>query len=204
MKATPTTPSTEATIDLMYQQGVDQENVKALCYRGEGWPGRFTITDRSGVDKKLLTYGDSWHFLQKYRPFRCKLCPDGLGELADISCGDAWHRFSEENENPGLSLVLTRTKNGQDVLDRAKKAGYLSLEKSSSKSVIKAQGLVERRKEIFGRQLAMKVLLIPTTKYRGFQLFKAWMKNSFVNKIKSILGTMRRLLKRGLWHKNRL
>jgi coenzyme F420 hydrogenase subunit beta len=71
-------------------------------------------------------------------------------------------------------------------------------------NVVAGQGLVRRRQEIFGRLLAMRLLLIPTPEFAGFSLFKAWMKNPIATQIKTVLGTLRRLLQRGLWHRNPL
>ncbi len=197
-------PSVRGTLDLLEKMNVQTGSISQLSYRGDGWPGGFSITGQNGKKIKLLSYMESWGFLQKYRSFRCHLCPDGLGEICDISCGDAWHRFDERVDVPGLSLAMVRTDIGQDIIKRAMAEGYLSLTLSTPEKVIEAQGLVERRKEVFGRQLAMKLLLIPSTKFYGFQLFRAWVMTPFIIKIRSILGTLRRLIQRGLWHRNSL
>ena len=60
-----------------------------------------------------MSYMESWGFLQRYRPYRCYLCPDGTGELADLSCGDPWYREILEDE-PGHSLVVVRTERGKE------------------------------------------------------------------------------------------
>lgn len=196
-------PSVRATLDLLQKLNIKKDSIRQLSYRGNGWPGGFSITNQNGDQRKLLSYIDSWHFLQKYRSFRCHLCPDGLGELCDISCGDAWHRYDARTPNPGLSILMVRSELGQDILNRAMASGYVSLTSSTPEKIIEAQGLVERRKEVFGRQLAMRLLMIPTTKFIGFSLFRAWLMTSPIVKGKTILGTLRRLLQRGLWHRNR-
>lgn len=195
-------PSVQASLDLLEKFKVNNKSITRLSYRGDGWPGGFTITDKDGIRRQLSDYMRSWHFLQKYRSFRCHICPDGLGELCDISCGDAWHRYNEKTENPGLSLAMVRTQRGEEILSRAMASGYLELIPSSPGNVIEAQGLVERRKVVFGRQLAMKILTIPTTRFIGFRLFKSWLQATPVVKLKSVLGTLRRLVQRGLWHHN--
>jgi coenzyme F420 hydrogenase subunit beta len=195
-------PCTQGTLDLLRQLDVWPEQVNELRYRGYGWPGNFTALYNNKVEKKSLTYKESWGKLAKYhRSFRCHLCPDGLGELADISCGDAWHRYSD-NGDPGLSLVMVRSKKGREILHGAVEAGYLHLEKSDSSKVLAAQGLPQRRKEAFGRLLAMKLLFIPTPNLVGFSLLKCWMENPLSIKLRTILGTLRRLVLRGLWHRN--
>lgn len=153
------TPSVKGTLDLLDEFNISLDNISSLKYRGDGWPGGFSVLSNEGNRKKLLGYMDCWHFLQKYRSFRCNLCPDGLGELADISCGDAWHRYSDDEEDVGRSLIIARSKHGKRILERAASAGYLKCIDASPSDVIRAQGFVGRRKEIFGRQLAMKLLL---------------------------------------------
>ena len=82
------TPSTQATLDLLTRLGADPGGVAAIHYRGKGWPGHFTVTMRDGRPPVSIPYMEAWGFLQKYRPYRCYLCPDATAELADISCGD--------------------------------------------------------------------------------------------------------------------
>lgn len=195
-------PSTRGTRDLLQKLGAPESGIGSLRYRGEGWPGHFRARFGNDDGEVSLPYLESWHFLQKYRSFRCNICPDGLGELGDISCGDAWHRYSDDGGDPGRSLILARTERGRELLNRARDAGYLELQPSTSANVIAAQGLVERRKEIFGRILAMKLLLIPAPRYEGMPLFKAWSRLGPGMKLKTVLGTMRRLLQRGFWHRN--
>ena len=38
-------------------------------------------------------------------------------------------------------------------------------------------------------------------KFSGFSLFRSWIKLSFLTKIRTIFGTWRRLIQRGLWHR---
>ena len=196
-------PSAQAARDFLERNKVARHDIHAVRYRGNGWPGGFSVANTQGATISFTPYLESWDFLQKYRPFRCKLCPDGLGALSDITCGDAWHRYDHtQHENPGLSLMLTRTARGRDLLAKACAAGYLFREPSSAQAVIKAQGLVQRRQEIFGRLLAMRLLRIPMTRFQGFQLYKSWAGIPFKVQCTSILGTLRRLLRDGRWHKH--
>ena len=141
------TPTTGATLDLLTKLGIDPGRVNEVRYRGDGWPGNFMVSYNQREKEEILTYKESWHFLQKYRSFRCHLCPDGLGELADISCGDAWHRYSEQ-QDMGRSLVLVRSELGKQILHRAMDNGYLTLTFSGLSEVFAAQGLPQRRREV--------------------------------------------------------
>jgi len=196
------TPCTQGTLDLLRRMEIPQEAVRHIRYRGNGWPGTFTVRYGDAGLEKTLTYEESWGVLEKYRKsFRCHLCPDGLGELADLSSGDAWHRYPGERDR-GRSLVIIRTPRGRETIRKAAEAGYLALAPSSAAQVVAAQGLVKRRSEIFGRQLAMKALLVPTPRFRGFELARSWRGASPSAQLRSVLGTVKRLLARGLWHRN--
>jgi len=196
-------PCTEGTLSLLKELNIQKQTANEIRYRGMGWPGHFQVSFNNGTEHKKLTYEESWGKLTNHhRSFRCNLCPDGLGELADISCGDAWHLYDKQKDDFGRSLVLARSERGSKILHRAMESGYLQLEPSKPADVIKAQPMTGRRSEIFGRLLAMKTLLMPVPQFIGFPLNKVWMKNPIKLKIKTYLGTLRRLLTRGLWHQN--
>lgn len=198
-------PCTAGTLSLLKELNVDKQSANEIRYRGKGWPGDFQVSFNNNSELKKLTYKESWSKLANhFRSFRCHICPDGLGELADISCGDAWHLYDRKHNDFGQSLVLPRSKLGADILHRAMESGYLLLERSKVSDVIKAQPMISRRTEIFGRLLAMKTLLIPVPQFVGFPLYKIWLEKPNNIKIRTYLGTLRRLLTRGLWHKKPL
>jgi coenzyme F420 hydrogenase subunit beta len=195
------TPSTKGTLDLMESLAIPQDETNAVRYRGEGWPGRFRVFYDNRTQEKSLSYVDSWGKLAGYRPLRCHLCPDGLGRVADISCGDAWHSF-DDGGDAGLSIVVVRTRRGQEILHRAMAANYVQLNSVGASAVLAAQpNLLGRRKEIFGRLLAMRFLLIPTPNFIGFSLFRSWVRIPFITQLRTIAGTTRRIARRGLWRR---
>ncbi len=199
------TPSNKGTLDLIAGMRVTRDSVKMVRFRGHGWPGDFHVVYGNERQHRSLSYKESWGAIQKYRPLRCQLCPDGLGELGDVSCGDAWHLYREgETNGNGVSVVLARSARGQEYVLRAARAGYLSIVPSSERDVIRGQGLVRRRTEVYGRLVAMKLLGIPTPKYGGFPIADLWKKKTTLKKVRTILGTMKRLISRGHWHKNEM
>ena len=81
-------PSYNATIKAWRLSGKEQEPV-TLKYRGDGWPGFFTVRWADNTKFKL-SYNESWgKILGRQLGFRCKICPDGIGMLADIAVTDA-------------------------------------------------------------------------------------------------------------------
>jgi coenzyme F420 hydrogenase subunit beta len=196
------TPSTRGTLDLLDHLDVDRGAVAALHYRGDGWPGRFRVFTTDGREPKTLSYRDSWGKLTAYRPLRCNLCPDGLGRVADIACGDAWEQHGTEDD-PGRSIVLVRTERGRAFLEGAMRAGYLTLTRVSQENVLRAQSnLLERRRSLFGRLLALRLIGAPIPRYQGFSLFRSWLRIGLRTQARSVAGTVRRAIQRG-WFKRR-
>jgi coenzyme F420 hydrogenase subunit beta len=118
--------------------------------------------------------------------------------VADIACGDAWERLGRDGL--GTSLVIVRTERGREILKGAMKAQYVHLVPAGASEVLQAQpSLLERRKEIFGRLLAMKMFFIPTPHFYGFALFKGWAALPARKKLRTIAGTIRRVLQRRWW-----
>ena len=197
------TPSAAGVAALVRRVGLDPAAVREVRFRGNGWPGYFEVRTDEGWHTQLLPYEQAWHFLQRYRSMRCKLCADGLGEVGDISCGDAWHRYDPQQSDPGRSLIIVRTARGEALLQGAVAAGYIVADPAAAADVVRAQGLVNRKQQQFGRQLAMGLLGVPCTRYEGFALRQSWQQLPPGQRCLSFAGTLRRLLVRGLWRRQR-
>lgn len=194
-------PSTQGTLDLVQKLGASLEDVEEIRYRGKGWPGMFSVRLK-GHEKPMAerTYAESWGFLQAYRPLSVHLCPDGTGEDADITCGDPWYRKVEPGE-PGSSLILIRTERGRQLFAAAMKAGYVTAKRVGVPEVLEAQkNLFEKRGAIWGRITVMKLFGLPVTKLIGFNLFRNWLRLSLENKLRSTVGTARRIFSKG-WNR---
>jgi coenzyme F420 hydrogenase subunit beta len=65
-------------------------------------------------------------------PFRCKICPDGIGEAADIAAADTWVGGSPTREGSktdlGTNAVLLRTAAGVELFEAAAKTGAIKIE----------------------------------------------------------------------------
>ena len=151
-----------------------------------------------------MAYLAAWKILAKRRPFRCHICPDGMGQLADITSGDAWNKYTGEGQSPGLSHVILRTGRGRRILEKAVAAGFLQLEQVDPENIVESQGLVLRRTLAYGRLIGMGLCGVPTTHFKNFKLFKAWIGNNPLTMVKSIGGTLKRMVVRKLWKKSPL
>jgi coenzyme F420 hydrogenase subunit beta len=199
------TPARAGLLDLLRRQNIDSKQVASLRYRGGGWPGLFSVTVKgSSTPAAELTYGESWGFMQAYRPLSTHLCPDGTGEDADISCGDPWYR-DISGEEPGMSMVVVRTELGRQLIRQAVADGYLWLTRSEPSKLLKSQkNLIAKRGAVGGRIATMRLMGLPTPRLLGFNLLRNWLRLSLREKLRSTLGTVRRVLARGYYRQLRL
>jgi coenzyme F420 hydrogenase subunit beta len=116
---------------IMRFHGVEEKDVAVFRYRGDGWPGPLRVETKEGKAHDM-TYQGAWVDRPwKYdMQFRCKICVDAVGEVADISVPDGWVMRDGKpqfDEAPGTNIAITRTDAGVALLDAARKAGYLTL-----------------------------------------------------------------------------
>lgn len=196
------TPSTRGTWALLKKMGVERDTLSELRYRGRGWPGHFApVSKGETAARAKLTYRESWGFLQAFRPWAVQLWPDSTGELADITCGDPWYE-QPDGQNPGFSLIVVRTERGREILRGAIEAGYLQATPAERWKLEKSQkGLLLKKGAVWGRRLALRSLGLPVTEFKGLDLFGCWRKLSFSEKLRSTLGTLRRVFTRGIYRR---
>ena len=112
--------------------GITKSEVTSLRYRGFGCPGPTRVETRDGRVAEP-GYTEFWgtHESMWVLPFRCKVCPDGIGEAADIAASDTWPGGSpdpaQEADDQGTNALVVRTARGQDLVERAVEAGFLTL-----------------------------------------------------------------------------
>ena len=123
------TPSWSGTEQAVQSLGVGKVFVKTITYRGNGWPGEFSVEDTSGA-RRAMTYEESWGtILNKHLHNRCKTCQDGMGVHADIVAADSWE--VDENGYPvfankeGRSFLITRTIRGEGLVGDALNSEFL-------------------------------------------------------------------------------
>lgn len=194
----PSLKGTEIAIDSL---GVNLEDVKDLKYRGEGWPGYFKVTKHNKEIHKM-TYNESWGtILNKHLQFRCKICVDGTGEFADITCADAWEEsedgYPSFEEKEGLSLIIERTSKGVNLMKEAVENGYI-IKKNSLvvRDIDKIQPYqVTRKKNILSRKIALKALGYNLPNYNLRSLFLLTIKQNPQKTAKNFTGMFLRKIK---------
>ena len=114
------------------REGLADARITGFRYRGYGCPGPTRIETADG-EARELRYSDMWgdDESQWSLPFRCKVCPDGIGEAADIAAADSWPGGSPdpatEDGDPGTNAVVVRSAAGMELIESAARAGALVL-----------------------------------------------------------------------------
>ncbi|WP_417217480.1 Coenzyme F420 hydrogenase/dehydrogenase, beta subunit C-terminal domain [Arthrobacter sp.] len=171
------TPSAHATQRLIESLGIAKSTVPdSLWYRGRGWPGRFTVQLRDIT--RSVSYDESWgKVLGPATQWRCKVCPDGVGESADIAVADFWQ--SDDSgypifvETDGSSAVIARTIRGRDLLLEAVSEGIIDLEPIDINSLAAVQPLqVQRRTGLLARLTGSLLAGRRIPLFTGFSLAK--------------------------------
>ncbi|MGB7980655.1 MAG: Coenzyme F420 hydrogenase/dehydrogenase, beta subunit C-terminal domain [Candidatus Nanopelagicales bacterium] len=170
-------PTQLATDALVVGLGADPDSVQSVKYRGDGWPGEFVVTDRSGAQFGT-SYEQSWgNVLGRRIQPRCKVCVDGVGESADVVAGDLWEADANGYpifaESAGNSVLIARTSKGRDIVEAANRAGRLAIyatDLEQTRAVQKMQ--VDRRRFLVGRLAGRRLAGVVNPRFRGFGLWR--------------------------------
>lgn len=179
----------------------DQSEIVSFRFRGDGWPGYATAILADGTSY-TMDYNTSWGtILNRFLQFRCKICPDGIGEFADITFADGWHcdekGYPLFEETEGRSLVVTRTTRGAALFAEAEVAGRVASEPVEMDSIRFMQPFQAKRKGLVLSRLAamMSVGLLPPH-FRGLSLVGNARRLGIKENARSYIGTLRRLVRK--------
>lgn len=195
-------PSLNGTKKILERFKVNENEVKSLQYRGDGWPGNFKVIDINDNEYKI-SYNESWGtILNRHLQFRCKICPDGTGEFADVTFADAWEEsedgYPSFEERPGESLIITRTTIGQRLVEEAINKNFLAIQQRriTTSLLEKIQPYqAERKKAVIPRLIAMQMMQRQIPAYNWSVLFRATRKLSFLKISKNFAGMAKRLIR---------
>ncbi len=192
-------PSLNGTKEILNKFGISEDDLIDFRYRGEGWPGLTTAKTRQGLSHSM-TYNESWGtILNKHLQARCKVCADGIGEAADIVCADAWDKsdgagYPSFEEKEGQSLIISRTKLGEQILDSMLSKQLLEAKEFPIDDIASIQPFQKERKELtLSRLTALKLTGRKPTRFVGYQLLKLSRRQGVMN-FRSFLGALKRSL----------
>lgn len=187
-------PSEKANMQLLEKMQCQFDDCVSLKYRGDGWPGFATAIDIRG-EKHQLPYREAWRdTLGRDIRLICRFCLDGIGDMADISCCDAWYMDDDKHplfeEADGRNAVFCRTEIGKEIFDNACALGYIYTEKypdyktdlinyqsyqfsrrATMNVTMRAMGMKKREVPIYPKKI-LKLFSKsagPRTKYRRFK-----------------------------------
>lgn len=192
-------PSFAGTDRILAALGLAGRKLASFRFRGNGWPG---LTEARTLDGEVATmrYADSWgRFLSTEVQYRCKICPDAVGGVADIAAADAWYGgesgYPTFEELDGRSLVIGRTAIGQDLLARALASDVIALEELDLAEVDLMQPSQARRKRLVAaRTAAARTLLQPVPEMHGLGLGVAARQGKIAETIRNYFGSLRRII----------
>lgn len=193
-------PSIAGARRILSELEVPESDVAEFRYRGNGWPGKASVSTKSGVTRSM-SYSRSWgEILNRHLQLRCKICPDSTGESADIVCADGWHL--DENDNPdfgeheGRSIVIGRTERGEALLERCVSDCSLICEPIDAAHLAKMQPFQAKRKQlVFSRLVAMKLCGLKTPDFPLRPLLRAARRAGLIANLRSFGGMLVRALR---------
>lgn len=166
--------------DFIKSFNVKEEELEIFRYRGFGNPGKMYIKTKDGREHDR-EYNSFWGEESTWRVhFRCKICPDAIGESADIAALDTWRGGSPKKEDEGFNAAIVRTQKGSDLLKEAIKAGYI--QKGSNLTIADINDFqphqVSKKKTVHARHLGMKKNNLPTITTNDLRIEELYNKNS--------------------------
>ena len=170
----------------------DYHNISKLWFRYGEWPGNMRIEMKNGriiqLPKFHANYLIPFHILKN-----SLLCTDLSNEFTDISGGDAWAPVYEER-GKGFSMVISRSKKGQEILEKMLSEGYLSLQHIDENEAITmhSHGYDLKKRGAFIRMKFRRMIGLPVPDYgyelKGFPLSR-YLMEMIITPLFLVLGT---------------
>jgi len=176
---------------------VKEEELSIFRYRGFGNPGKMYIKTKDGREHDR-EYNSFWGEESTWRVhFRCKICPDAIGESSDIAALDTWRGGSPKGEDEGFNAAIIRTKKGSDLFHEAVNAGYIKMgDQLEIKDIDDFQPhQVNKKKAVYARHEGMRKRNIPTVKTNGLRIKELYDLNSEEFNLKEEEGVSSRVKK---------
>lgn len=191
-------PSRKGTLEILKRFEVQEKEVSRFRYRGNGWPGMTRVEINDGRSYET-DYNTSWGtVLNRHLQFRCKICPDGIGEFADVVGADAWYGkdgYPDFTERDGRSLLISRTEVGESLIRESIAARALAVEPIAIDAIAEMQPYQKMRKTMLLSRLAAMVISFKSIpQYKNMFLFKAAIQGNLREQWRNFKGMIRRII----------
>jgi len=193
-------PSELGSEAILKKMGIRRDDLVSIRYRGDGWPGVTKAITNKGQECSM-TYKESWgSILNKYLQPRCKVCVDGSGESADITCADAWEQTEEGypsfDEKDGRSLILIRTHSGLKLINDAIASNLICIEDIQIEQLSFIQPYqVKRKQTALARTIALRFVGAGVPSFRGYSLLQAAVQGGLRANFNAFAGTLSRKIR---------
>lgn len=135
--------------DLVKQTNVNNKSIESFRFRDKsagGWPGNVCIYTKNG--NMILNKNRRLSLKQIYESYRCILCFNQMNIYCDIAFGDPWGIY-HKNNTEGNTVLVTRTKKGEELIHNAQKDRYIFVEEIPIKTILDGQTVDGRHKTKF-------------------------------------------------------
>ena len=176
---------------------VKEDELSIFRYRGFGNPGKMYIKTKDGREHDR-EYNSFWGEESTWRvPFRCKICPDAIGESSDIAALDTWRGGSPKGEDEGFNAAIVRTKKGLDLFNEAAEFGYIKIgDELKIEDINDFQPhQVNKKIAVYARHQGMKKKDIPTISTNRLRIKELYDLNSKEFNLKEEEGISSRIKK---------
>ena len=174
-----------------------ENELSIFRYRGFGNPGKMYIKTKENKEHDR-EYNSFWGEESTWRVhFRCKICPDAIGESSDLAALDTWRGGSPKEEDEGFNAAIIRTKKGLSLINDAAKAGFIHIgDKLKIKDIDDFQPhQVNKKKAVYARHLGMTKNDTPTINTKGLRIKELYKLNSEDFNKKEESGVRKRIKK---------
>ncbi len=191
-------PSYNATVKTWQMSGHQDEPV-SLKYRGDGWPGYFVAHFEDGSNFQL-SYNESWgKILGHHVGFRCKICPDGIGMLADVAVGDSWNTkdgYPDFTESDGRCFCIVRTSAGDSLMKATLAKGYIEAKALDIRNIKQQQAYQYKRRKLEGwRLIPVQLMTGGLLHFKGLAIWRQALSANLRVGLRNMQGTYKRIKK---------
>jgi coenzyme F420 hydrogenase subunit beta len=181
--------------EVLRQLHVRADELSLLRYRGNGNPGPTRLETKDGRSFEL-TYQQMWQdeATWQIQP-RCKICPDAIGESADLAASDVWPGGGPTGEDAGFNGLIVRTPKGLELYQAALEAGVIVVQPGevSFRDFDEFQPhQVHKKRAVWARLAGMSAAGRPVPETLNLRLKECARLNTFVENLDEARGARRR------------
>jgi coenzyme F420 hydrogenase subunit beta len=180
--------------DVLQGFGLTEEELTLFRYRGFGNPGPTRLETRDGRVFET-TYQEMWADEAGWRiQPRCKICPDAIGEGADIAASDVWPGGGPTGEDEGFNGILVRSEVGRRLFEAALRDGAIAIDREIGPRDMDVfqPHQVRKKKAVWARLAGMRAAGMATPAVTGLRIEDLARANSLAENLTEARGSLRR------------